>query len=404
MRRILGCFLLLGLLFAVLPMNAKAEDSLWTNKSVPKELAEWENEASILQLKNGKILFIGAKGAFSYLYDPEQNTVGKLPGINQPGLVYNPLELSDGRVMIFSGTNYALPQNKIKSIRRAEIYDFSKKKWSSTGLMKEVRQIEKAYLIPNFSVTLLSDDRVLVSGGRINDYEALKTSEIYDPKKNTWSSTRSKMSVQPLYGLNGTLLQDGKVFYTLSNEYGSFYEVYDPKKDQWSLGSEIPLTLYNEIKNDFNMGTASELYQGVLLDSGKVLVITDTGIYLYSPDNDHWTDLGYVPYPKDNYSLEQYQFTPLQNGLVLITALEIEHRQALKVKQQRLLLFDSKSEKISRLVAPLSQNLPLLFPIADDKVLAIGSNKYERLSINWSLNKFSVLKLDKVIKKELLSK
>lgn len=395
MKRI-GVLLMVSLLFICsIPVHAK-ESSVWSERKLPKELSNAFYKNAILQLSNSKVLFIGSKGKKSYLYDPETNNLTKLPGVNQEGGIEQPLELSDGRIMVFTeADSYSKP------IRRAEIFNFATNKWTTTGLMKEVRQ-QMSYR--SLSATLLSDGRVLVSGGTINNrYDRASTSlELYDPASNTWSYAKAKMSLEPVYKSHGVLLQDGKVLYSISNSMGSFYQIYDPVEDSMSQLSVIPIKKYAYHRY---LNVAFSLHKGVLLDDGNVLIVTDSGLYLYNPLTNEWTNVGYIPYDKDRFGTEYYEYAKLKNNKILIYALGVTQEEeedqeykgsyssVNKIKQSRTMIFDPTAKSIDYITAPPNQIQPLFFQLKGGKVLALGSHKYESkgLAISWNLDKMALL-------------
>jgi galactose oxidase-like protein len=102
----------------------------------------------------------------------------------------------------------------------AEIYDPRLGTWSPAAAMSTPRS--------DHTATLLSDGRVLASGGIGSDY--LASAELYDPSQGTWSLTAS-MNV-PRYWGTATLLPDGGVLVS-----GGFYS--DPMDYPYLAEAEI---------------------------------------------------------------------------------------------------------------------------------------------------------------------
>ena len=85
----------------------------------------------------------------------------------------------------------------------AEIYDPTLGTWSQTAPMTSLRV--------NHTATLLADGRVLVSGGFNHDVFPyyLDSAEIYDPSSGNWSLTGAMTT--PRLWHTATLLSDGRV-------------------------------------------------------------------------------------------------------------------------------------------------------------------------------------------------
>jgi WD40 repeat protein len=83
----------------------------------------------------------------------------------------------------------------------------------------------------NYTVTVLSADAVLITGGRNSEGEALNTADLYTPGTRTFSAIDSRMS-SARTGHAATLLPDGKVLLTggrdNTNAPLDSAELYDP--------------------------------------------------------------------------------------------------------------------------------------------------------------------------------
>jgi hypothetical protein len=146
-------------------------------------------------LQNGKVLVLGEGSA--ELYDPDTgkwSSVGILGG-NIGRYNHTATLLPDGRVLIAGGTS-SVP------IGPAQLYDPDTGAWSSTGDLNTERF--------NHTATLLPDGKVLVAGGwRRGDsvIVSLRSSELYDPDKGTWSFAGSLKTRRSYH--TATLLPDG---------------------------------------------------------------------------------------------------------------------------------------------------------------------------------------------------
>ena len=172
--------------------------------------------------------------------------------------------------------------------------------WSPTGSMSTARAYQGA--------TLLSDGRVLVSGGYDGNF-ILASAEIYDPALGSWSPTGSMNSIRYLH--TATRLLDGRVLVTGGNSnsgYSSSAEVYDP-----ALGTWAPTGV---------MSTARIAHTATLLPDGRVLVIGGhsggNGIVasaeIYDPTLGTWSLTGSMSLPRHYHTA-----TLLADGRVLVT-------------------------------------------------------------------------------------
>ncbi len=118
--------------------------------------------------------------------------------------------LQDGRVLVSGGP---IRRASIDTSASAEIYDPALGTWSQTGSMTAERE--------GHTATLLLDGRVLVSGGYAaypyddgaGGYYRLfhwESAEIYDPVSGTWWETGSMRAGTRSHHMS-TLLSDGRV-------------------------------------------------------------------------------------------------------------------------------------------------------------------------------------------------
>jgi hypothetical protein len=155
--------------------------------------------------------------------------------------------LSDGRVLVSGGVS-----GSFDGLASAEIYDPALGTWSLTGSMSTARFYAH-------TATLLSDGRVLVSGGFDGSGNPVASAEIYDPALGTWSLTDSMSTVR--YAHTATRLSDGRVLVSGGDNWSSVLastEIYDPALGTWS-------------SNDW-MSTARTSHTATLLSDARVLV------------------------------------------------------------------------------------------------------------------------------------
>ena len=143
--------------------------------------------------------------------------------------------------------------------------------WSQTGSMAEIRF--------RHTLTLLPDGTVLVAGG--GDGFPLALTQLYnpdpDPAAGAWSSTGSML--EPRWDHTATLLSDGRVLVTGGNGLASA-ELYDPITGTWSPAGSMDVAQGSH--------TATLLSDG----SGRVLVIGGASAELYNPLTETWSSAG----------------------------------------------------------------------------------------------------------------
>ena len=158
--------------------------------------------------------------------------------------------LSDGKVLVSGGQNSA-------ALASAEVYTPSSGTWRAAGTLAAPRYSHAAARLPNGSV--------LVSGGYNSTNGYLAAAELYNPASNTWSATGPMLS--PRYIHTATPLPDGKVLvtggYNSASGYLATAEVYSPASGTWSATGA--------------MSTLRGYHTATLLNNGKVLVAGGRG-------------------------------------------------------------------------------------------------------------------------------
>lgn len=169
------------------------------------------------------------------------------------------VRLPDGRVLVSGGTDGT---NALKS---SEVYDPSTETWTTTGDMTAARRGHVA--------TLLANGKVLVTGG-YDGKLALATAEVYDPSSGTWTATIGPMNGTRRFH-TATLLSDGKVL--VAGGVVGPLQTADP----------LSTDLYNPATGLFTAYAAGsalalpEARQGhtaTLLSNGKVLFVGNSGV------------------------------------------------------------------------------------------------------------------------------
>lgn len=216
-------------------------------------------------LANGKVLVAGGyAGGFTVLntaeiYDPTTGAWTPTGSMVAARRYHTATLLNDGRVLVAGG------EGANHWLNTAELYDPDTGVWTATGSMSSGRQMHPA--------VKMDDGRVIVVGG---DGPGSNTSEIYDPGTGIWWTT-GDMKVTPRRRLAATILSDGRVLASGGcDDYGTVYrsaELYDPTSDTWVLTG--------------TMIAAHQEHQATLLRNGRVLV-TGGSAEVYDPDTEDW--------------------------------------------------------------------------------------------------------------------
>ena len=168
------------------------------------------------------------------IFNPETGEWQQAATMDQPLFRQTAVPLSDGRVLVVGGD---MLDGTLTGSARAEIYDPATDTWIPT----EDMGVERGR--PN--AVLLSDGRVLVTGDRFLDIQALTgKAEVYDPDTGTWTPTVDLS--KPIVDHSLTLLPDGRVLaaggaHPLNINHGDYAttEIFDPATNSWSPGPEL---------------------------------------------------------------------------------------------------------------------------------------------------------------------
>ncbi|MCI0151917.1 putative Ig domain-containing protein [Paraburkholderia sediminicola] len=249
-------------------------------------------------LPNGKVLVAGGNDsnplASAELYDPASGTWSATGSMATAHQFHTATLLAGGKVLVAGGVNPGgIP------ISSAELYDPASGTWSTTGSMATARGKHTA--------TLLADGKVLVAGGDVrgaNDNSA----ELYDPASGTWSPTGSMAESRP-GGFTVTLLSNGKVLAAAgldgAGQQISSAELYDPASGTWSTTGSLS-----------RQGRA--YHTATLLPDGKVLVAGScfsggASTELYDPASGTWSPPGSMAEARYSHTA-----TLLPDGRVLV--------------------------------------------------------------------------------------
>jgi WD40 repeat protein len=109
-------------------------------------------------LAGGRVLVMGGCATAAQLYDPAAGTFTTTGSLTEPRSGKTATLLSDGRVLVTGGYDCTSSEGGISA--SAEVYDPETGTFTAVGGMKEARQFHTA--------TLLDDGRVLITGGHSN--------------------------------------------------------------------------------------------------------------------------------------------------------------------------------------------------------------------------------------------
>lgn len=231
-------------------------------------------------LSNGKILAAGGDNTISTpktseLYDPTTGTWGNSANLAPESSLLVPQNTifnvacrlpSDpsNRVVVLGGYE---PQNPDDSDKRGfvQIYTPSSNTWS-----RGTRMPTKVW---NCGVTVLPDNRIVVTGGTKADFTQVSTIQIYDPTLDSWSSLTSVLPTAVEAGYSLTLAS-GKVLFVggagFSYRRDSF--IIDVGADTISYAGDLASN-YGRVY-DRTSGFIGGMGPGmILLSSGKVLLV-----------------------------------------------------------------------------------------------------------------------------------
>ena len=236
---------------------------------------------------------------------------------------YGPGKLSPGASLTTARSNHIavlLPNNLVlvaggtsgtSTLKSAELYDPVKNTWTATTDMGTARTGHIAVLLQN--------GKVLVAGG-FDGKAALATAEIYDPSAGTWTATVGPMAYRHNYH-TASLLADGKVLIAGGVLGPSIFadptitEIYNPALGTFSLGPNLPESRQGH--------TSTVLQNGMILFVGnsngngtiaRLLSYTPPATFVWADS----TTTTPAPPPLTN-NVWNHAATLMSNGGVLVT-------------------------------------------------------------------------------------
>ena len=262
----------IGTLIATMHETAELLDPETLEWASTGSMAEGRRSPAMVELEDGRVLVAGGLLPTKFttdtaeIWDPTQGTWTTVSPMARPRDGMGAVRLPDGRVMVVGGK---MDGKMIGTLEKSEIYDAGSDTWIEAAPMSEKRI--------NHTVTLLSDDRVLVTGGGKEDGPYSKTVEIYDASADTWVEA-APMTVSRSFH-TATLLEDGRVLVIGGRGKKMTAELYDPVADAWSSAGETEI--------------ARAEHQATLLQDGRVFVTGGlgniAGSEIYDPVAGTWS-------------------------------------------------------------------------------------------------------------------
>lgn len=211
----------------------------------------------VFVLRNGKVLAAGGEAASgswmteqisnaytntAEIYDPATGKWSPTAPMASPRGGYMSATLPDGRILVigsayteFRAGSAGTASTTSGVSASCELFDPTTESWSDAGTAIEARLWGKAIS--------LEDGRVLVLGGlsRGGNGPASSTAEIWDPGTKRFSVAAPMKTAR--YRLAATRLDSGKVLVAGGNDASASTEVYDPKTNTWTMGPSFDVAL-----------------------------------------------------------------------------------------------------------------------------------------------------------------
>ncbi len=265
-------------------------------------------------LTDGRVLVIGGQATLNEdgpprgggisptteIYDPATDRWTQGVSLGTPRAYHSATLLSDGRVLIVGGLTATAAESTPTPLATTELYDPRTNSWSPGGVLATGRALHAAVRLPNGEV-------IAIGGNTSAVYNAPAIAEVerYNPATNQWRAGRSLPTTDNLAA--ATLLADGRI---LAVGYGqaAIVLLYDPNADGWVTGAAPGVKIAPD--------TATPLPNGQVLVIGgrNYAVAGEQGLAaLYDPATDTWGAL-----PNTRTFRQGHTATALADGRVLI--------------------------------------------------------------------------------------
>ena len=210
-------------------------------------------------LNNGKVLVAGGLDSSgnplssAEMFDPNTGTFTSTGSMGTVRFFHTATRLNNGSVLVTGGSDQQVLNNILVvegGLSSAELFDPNNGTFTSTGSMGSNRVQHTA--------TLLSDGRVLVTGGATTSGTGLTSAELFDASSGTFAATGNMSDMR--FAHTATLLNNGNVLIAGGANGGilSSAELFHPGSGAFTVTG--------------NMTTARYYHGAVLLNDGTVLV------------------------------------------------------------------------------------------------------------------------------------
>ena len=260
------------LMLALFAVSTLAVGGIAATPAMAEHLSGFSGTGDLLQarrshtatlLLDGSVLIVGGNSlghfenevlpslASAELYTPATGAFTSTGSLTNGRSSHTATLLSDGRILITGGETVDA-EGVATAYTSAELYDPSTGLFTETGEMAVARSAHTA--------TRLPDGRVLIAGGNSQVGAPIDGGELYNPDDGTFTTTGSMMARRVDH--SATLLNDGRVLLTGGNsDTGptSAAEIYDPLTETFvATGS---------------MSAARRKHAATLLPDGRVLIV-----------------------------------------------------------------------------------------------------------------------------------
>jgi N-acetylneuraminic acid mutarotase len=270
----------------------------WASAARPAGLQQID---SMTLLTSGEVLVVGTLGSEqqapdgAVIYDPSLNTWRSVAAPNQTRHGAATVALAEGKVLVTGGyivtQTFPPVQNHFTLFDSAEEYDQQSNTWHAVAPMQQVRAEQTATVLPSGKVLVAGGVYEIQISGGLNGANSLASTEIYDPKSETWAAT-APMNLARAED-SATLLPDGDVLVAGGYDCGSgacvgyggsgdccgasSAELYQPANNGWTFTAPATTGTGH---------TATSLANGaVLVTGGRLGIINNdelTGPEIYA--------------------------------------------------------------------------------------------------------------------------